>query len=117
MSLIVLPFEMLNAHVSVLLSGGKTFVPEQFLDAAQIGTALQQVSRETVTQRVWSDSAADFQSESKTRHNALNVSRIKAFSAQTHKDGNISLLVRRGPPRDLLGFQISLKSTQRVAAE
>src|SRR5262245_22518564 len=116
MSLVVLPLEMLDTDMSVLLSGRKTFVSEQLLDAAQIRATLQQVSSEAVTQGMWRHSAADFQSESKTRHDALNVSRMKPFSAQTHKDGNIPLLVRFGQSHDLLRFQISLKSAQRVAA-
>ena len=44
--------QLLDADMGVFLGGGQTGVPEHFLKGAEIGSAIEQVSRETVAERV-----------------------------------------------------------------
>lgn len=42
-----------SADVGVNLGGCETFVSEKFLDAAQVGSAIEQVCGEGVSESVW----------------------------------------------------------------
>src|SRR4029453_15599879 len=50
--LVVDPGQLLAGHVRVTLRGGQPAVPQQLLDHAQVGPAVEQVRREGVAQRV-----------------------------------------------------------------
>jgi hypothetical protein len=53
MSFVVSLFQALRHHMGVDLRGGKMFVPQQFLDASQIGSRIQHVGRIAVPQLMW----------------------------------------------------------------
>ncbi len=52
MRLIVDLHELFDADVGILLGGGKAGVAQQFLDAAKIGTRIQQMGRKGMAQDV-----------------------------------------------------------------
>ena len=55
MGLLVEREQLGGVNVRIALCGAEPRVPQEFLDGAQVGTALQEMCGEGVAQRVWAD--------------------------------------------------------------
>src|ERR1043166_1813366 len=61
-------------------------MPEEFLDAAQVRSSLEEVSREVVAQRVRRAAAAPRKAQAKTSHQTLDVTGTQAPGVNTDEN-------------------------------
>src|SRR5215467_3176534 len=94
MCLFVFGAKVFKRHVSVFLCGCEAGVSEKFLDSAQVGSALQQVGRETMAQCVRSQTSTRRQAQARLFDQTLNVASIQPPAANTHEDRNLAIFLR-----------------------
>src|SRR2546426_594973 len=87
MGFVVLASKMFKADVRVLLRRREAGVPEQFLNAPEVGTPFQQVRREAVPERMRRDPPAGRKMKAETLNQTLDVACVQPDSVVAHEQG------------------------------
>src|SRR2546423_9877632 len=86
MRLMVDLFETLNRRMSIHLRGPQRGVSEQFLHGSEVGTGVEQMSRERMAQRVHVQVGSPRQGVEQPLHRELNAAGRKPAAVLIHED-------------------------------
>src|SRR5688500_12343363 len=117
MRFVVLTLEMLKAHVSIFLRRRQAFVPQQFLDTAQVCSPFEKMGCEAVPQRVRRDAAGHLQTQSQPRDQTLDIPGTESKPLPADEYRELSVCIRFSFLTPLLFFKIGLKRAGCEAAE
>src|SRR5262249_57893155 len=94
MGLFVFGTKVFERYVGIFLCGCKARVSEKLLDGAQIRTALQQMGREAMTQRVCGQTPAGGEKQARLFDQTLNIASIQATAPNTDEYRSLTLILR-----------------------